>query len=191
VIDQVAGDGEGVFADDADGQAVGERGLGLDAHRPARRECRREAGGVGRLDADHLHFGIEVLDGGRHASNQAAAANGNDDRIQVRHLLDHFQPDRPLAGNDPQVVVAVNVSELLGHGQLVGLGLRLAEAGAVQDHRRSQPPAVGLLHQRGIRRHDDGHRNAELAAVRCQGQGVVAGAGGHDTPFFLRLVELQ
>jgi hypothetical protein len=52
--------------------------------------ARLERGGEGgaplRLDADDTDRGVERLDGERHPRDQAGAAHGHDDRVEIGHL---------------------------------------------------------------------------------------------------------
>jgi hypothetical protein len=50
--------------------------------------------------------GVEGLDGKGDASDQTAAANWNDNGVDVRHLLHHFQSQGALAGHYVWVVIA-------------------------------------------------------------------------------------
>ena len=56
------------------------------------------------LDADHLDVGLERLGGDRNAGNQPAAADRDDQRVEVRRVLEHFERDGPGAGDDLRIV---------------------------------------------------------------------------------------
>mgnify|MGYP007012762318 CR=1 FL=1 len=70
------------------------------------------------LHAVDLDVGLQALDGKGHAGDQAAAAHGHDDGIQVGQLVKDLQTDGALTCNDLFVIVGVDE----GHA---GLGLQL------------------------------------------------------------------
>lgn len=49
--------------------------------------------------------GVEGLDGKGDASDQTAAANWDDDGVNVGHLFHHFQPQSALSGHYVWVVI--------------------------------------------------------------------------------------
>ena len=66
------------------------------------------AGGTLGLYAVDLYLRPQALDGKGHAGDQAAAAHRHDDRIQIRQLVQNFQADGPLAGDDLIVIKGVD-----------------------------------------------------------------------------------
>ena len=55
---------------------------------------------VGGLDADDLDAGLDRLGGNRRARDEPAAADRNDQGIELGHLLEHFQRDGAVAHRD-------------------------------------------------------------------------------------------
>ncbi len=60
------------------------------------------------LDPDHLDPRLQRLGRRRHAGNQPAAADRNDQRVEIRRILEHFQRDRPRAGHHRDIVERVD-----------------------------------------------------------------------------------
>ena len=84
--------------------------------------------GVGRqlrLDADDPRRRAERLHGGRDARRQPAAADRDEDGGEVREVLGDLEAARPLAGDDPVVVVGRDHREAALRGQALGDGLAL------------------------------------------------------------------
>ena len=145
---------------------------------------RGQRGRVGRhglgLHANYADRRVEVLDGHRHPGGQAAAADREDHRADLRALLHDLEPDGPLAGHDVRVVIGVDEH---GAGPLrvgEGLGQDVFHAGSVQHDLRSVA-ARGLdLGQRRALGHDHRGRAAEQAGRERDALGVVARAGRDD-----------
>ena len=150
----------------------------------------KHAGGVAGLDAVDLHRGLELLDGIGHAGDEAAAADGHDDRIHIPHLLEDLQADGSLAGDDLVVVKGVDegsASLLLGfHRSGVGVVIGAGH----QHHLGAQ--ALGGLHLADGGR--IGHVDHALRPLAGGGQGdalgVVAGAAGDDSGLLLLVAQL-
>ena len=86
------------------GDAVRDGRRGVETHRAAfvqRVAHRRERVG---LHADDAHLRPPRLHRQAHATREPAAADGHDDRLDVRPLLQHLEADRALAGDDPLIV---------------------------------------------------------------------------------------
>lgn len=190
-VHQGTGDFERVFPHDADGQAVRQSRLGGDASAMPFRKGGSEAGGIGRLDANDFDARLQVFECRGDTRHQPAATDGDDDGVHVRHLLDYFQTERSLAGDDGQIVVAVDVSEGLLRRDFVRLRLGFPKAGSMHDNRRPRPTAVDLFYERGIRRHHDGHWNSKLGTVIGQCECVIAGTRRDDAPLLLLRIQQQ
>ena len=110
------------------------------------------------------------------AGHQPAAADRNDDRVEVRRVLEHFEPDRARAGDDLRVV------ERSGRRRSRS---RAPARAPWRKRRRTSSPcsttvgavALGLrhLHRRRRLRHDDGRRNAEPLGMIGDRLRVIAG----------------
>ena len=148
------------------------------------------AGRPGSLYAVDLYLGVQVLDGVGHPGDQPAAANGDHHGVGAFQLVQNFQADGPLAGDNLIVIKGVDEggpSLLLeleggGVGVVVGpfhqadlcpqlfSGLHLADGGSVGHADQGFDPALGGGH---------GHT-----------LGVVSGAAGQDAVLLLLLGEL-
>ena len=63
---------------------------------------------VRRLDADHAHGRLERLHHQRHSAEPAAAADGSDQHVDVRDLLEDLQRGGALPGDDRVIVEGVD-----------------------------------------------------------------------------------
>ncbi len=131
-------------------------------------------GGAGWLDADDLHVGPGLLDGGRDAGGQSAATDGHEHGRDVGPLIEDLEAGRALAGDDPRVV------ERRHHGESAlggfGLGARAAirRRRAREDHLRAERPRPVDLDLRRRRRHDDDRGRPERACRERHGLAVIA-----------------
>ena len=107
---------------------------------------------VRRLDADHAHGRPVALHRHRHAGDEPAAADRHDDRVELGPVLHHFEPQRPLSGNQLLVVERVDVGQPFVANQLLCLLVRLVPDGAVQDDLRAVAARCRDLRRRGVRR---------------------------------------
>ena len=57
------------------------------------------------LHAVDLDVGLQALDGEGHAGDESAAAHRHDDSVHIGQLVENFEPDGTLTGNDLLVVV--------------------------------------------------------------------------------------
>ncbi len=141
-----------------------------------RAQARRMVG----LHADDAHLRPQGLDRGADAGEQPAAADGDDDRVEVRRLLEDFERHRALAGDDVGVVERVQERELVAARDFLRAGARFAEIGPFQHHRGAELAAIGHLDQRRELRHHHGHRDPQQRAVIGDALRVVARRGGDD-----------
>ena len=114
------------------------------------------------------------------ASHQAAAADGHDQNVQIRHILKQFQGHRALTGDHVRVVEGgyEQFAGFLGMGQ--GGIPRGVEIDAFQNDLCAQvlgPPDLG---EGGAFRHVDGRRDVQSPGVIGHALGVVTGRGGDD-----------
>ena len=182
--------GEGGVAGVLDGDAVGKGMDRIQGDLMALAMALEHAGGVEGLDAVDLYRGLELLDGEGHAGNQAAAADGHDDRVHIPHLLENLQADGALTGDDLVVVKGVDKGRA---GLLLGLdrgGVGVVVGAVHQDH--LGPQALGGLHFADGRR--IGHIDHAPRPLPGGGQrhalGMVAGAAGDDARLLLLLSQL-
>ena len=148
------------------------------------------AGGVLRLHAVDFYLGVQRLDGARNAGNQPAAADGADDRIHIRQLIENFQTDCALTGDNFLIVEGVDEGHagflLQLAGVVVGVVIRaLNEA----DLRAEGFGGFDLADRRAV-----GHTDNRLDTHAGRGERdtlrVVARGAGNNAGFALFLVQL-
>jgi len=152
---------------DGRAQAVGDgRDLfrGHDAAGPERTGGIIGARGFG---GDHADAGAQGLGGHGGAAEQAAAADGAEDEVEVGVVLEQFDDGGALAGHDEKVVVGMHergagFRQDLRAGRLAGGGGGLAESDAVRPSARHCEPFDG----RSWPHHDVGG-DARKRAVRA------------------------
>jgi hypothetical protein len=180
VVDPAAEQLQGEVAGALDGDPVGDGQCGGGRHGLAAAQRLRVRRAGGDLDADHLDVRLGALDRDRHAGAQPAAADGHDDLGQVRHVLEQFEAERALTGDDVGIVERVHEREaaLLGPGPRGREALVDRPAALVDDRSLS---ARGLdLGERGVGGHEHLADDAAIAGGGGQRLGVVAGRSGHD-----------
>ena len=162
----------------ADRNAVGNRALalcvggaldGVDHGRELR-----------RLHANDVDAGLEGARRGGDAGNQAAAAHGNHQRIQVRLVAHHFQADGALAGNDQGVIKGVDEGQAALLGQGAGVLAGLVKALAKQHHLGAEAARALELDGGGVHRHDDHRVQTEALRMVRHALCMVAGRGRND-----------
>jgi len=151
------------------------------------REARRAFG----LDTDDHDLGALSLDRRANARDQSAAADRDDDRLDIRCLLEDFEPHRPLTCDHRLIVERMDEREAVARRDFARMRARFGEVGAMQDHSGAQMAAVGDLDQRREQRHHDGRRNAEQTGVVRDALRVVAGGGGDDAALALPARQLR
>ena len=100
------------------------------------------------------------LDEGRHARQQAAAADADEDRVQralalCRHLLEDFPANGALTGNHQRVIVGRDVGGAARFDNLGGVRGSLVVGIAVQHHLAAEAAHRIDLDGRGGARHHD------------------------------------
>ena len=140
---------------------------------------------VFRLHADHADLRKQVLHVRRDARDQAAAADGDEDRIErlAGLLPQDLHADRALAGDHVGVVERMNESELALARDRQRVIVSLVVFVAVQDHLAAE--VDHRLHfdaRRGLRHHDR-RRDAAALGSECDALRMVAGRGAdHAAP---------
>ncbi|MCY1522753.1 hypothetical protein D9M68_576200 [compost metagenome] len=129
------------------------------------------------LHADDLDAGLERLGRGGDPRNQAAPADGDNQRIQLRLVFQHFQRHRALPRNDGLVVIRMDHGQPALLRQLVAARLGIIEGVARQHHFGAETARIGDLHGRREARHHD-HRG-HPHAVRVVGHALRVVAGRH------------
>ena len=181
LVEELAADAEGLGADLAHGDAVGEEPNLRQRHPLAGVDRRGHAGGLFRLDADDLDLGAQVLDEAGDPRGQPAAADGHEDRLdRIGMLAQDLHSHRALPGDHVGIVVGRHEREPALDLEPARLGECLVETVAEQ-HDLATAPAHGVdLDARRRARHDDRRRDPELGRCQRHALGVVAGRGGDD-----------
>ena len=78
-----------------------------------------------RLDADHLDLRLQRSHRLRDPGDHAAAADRHHDRVDIRDLLQDFERDSALPGDDRGVIVAMDIREAPLFGERIGMGTSL------------------------------------------------------------------
>ena len=148
-LDLAAADLEREVAGERRREPVGDR-VGLDAHAVAGREARGEGLRALGRDADDARAPVERRDDAR---DQAAAAGADDDCLDVRHVLEQLERERPVAGDDERIGVRVDedaplLLDDLEHAVVGGggIGRREVDGRAVAARRLDLERAHALPH---------------------------------------------
>ena len=179
VVEEGRAQAEGLIADPAHGDALGEQADALESDRPGGVESCRQAGGLLVLDADDGDIGHELLDQDGDPRSQTAAAHGHEDAVELGVLLNHLQPDGALTGDHPRVVERGDEGQPLGGGQALGLGLGGVEVLSDQADLSPQRAHGVDLDARGDGGHDDSGPDTQDRGAARDSLGVVARRGGH------------
>ena len=121
----------------------------------------RERGRARRLHADDPDARLPLRRRECDAGDEAAAADGHDERVDVLRVLEELERDGALACDDVVVVERVHVRAPALAGDLERDGVRFVVA-AVGEHRlRAAALDRGELRERNALREHDGHRRAD------------------------------
>ena len=182
-LDDRAGAGAWVFDRDALG----------DGRSAARRLGSGDGAGHGRvgrrLHPNQADGGVQRLGGNGDAGHQAAAADRRDDGVDLRRILEDFQPDGSLPGDDAVVVVGMDQGQAISLHQLVGEGDQVGEFVALLQHPGAEAFGAGDLGEGRAKRHGDSCRNAQPAGVVGDALGVIASGNRDDAEPALQLAE--
>ena len=132
------------------------------------------------LDAHDAQRRLDRFRRNGDAADQAAAADRDDQRVELRHRLEHLQPDRALPRNDQRIVVGMDEDHAAGFAVTSRERSRLLQRRAGNDHLGAVMPGVLDLHHRRAHRHHDGGGNAEPLGVIGDALRVVARRHGDD-----------
>ena len=173
---------EGFLAHQLDRRAVGEEAHIGQFDALAGGQGLGHGVGVHGFHADHLDVRTHALDVGRHAGQQAAAADAAEHRVDgLGVLAQDLHADGALAGDHFHVVVGVNEGELFGLFQFLGVAVGVGIAFAGQHHLAAMALHGVDLDGRGGGGHHDHRAHVELLGRQGHALGVVAG-GGADHP---------
>ena len=173
VCDELAGDLERHVADRLHGDAFGQRLAPVDRLESGERALQRRIGL--RLNADDLQVGLEMLRGHRASRNQAAAADRNEQNVEIGDVVQKFEPRGALSGDDERIVVRMNEREPFGRRDLMSASGGIRQRIARQNHARTELFGASNFRERRRPRHHDRRRNAEPAALIRDGLRVISG----------------
>ena len=149
----------------------------------------RHAGRAGGLHADNAALGPQVLHRVGQPRDQSAAADGHEDHIHVRQLLQDLQADGALSGHNAVIVEGVDERQSLLVPQAHRLGIGVVVHAGYQYH-------VGAVAAGGLDLGDgralrdaDGGLDAHVPGGESHALGVIAGGAGDDAPFLLLVGE--
>ena len=128
------------------------------------------------LDADEADARPERAQGDRDSRGEPAAADRDQHRLDVGHLLGELEPDRPLSRDHVLVLEGVDEGGARLLDALERLGERVVEALAGQDGLAAVGQGRVDLRHRRVGRHVDRRVDAELARRPGDRLAVVAGA---------------
>ncbi|RPK55824.1 hypothetical protein EES42_41760 [Streptomyces sp. ADI95-17] len=163
-------------------QAVGDSGGDLgqgDAVAATHRQ--QGVGAFPRFHADDLDAGVEVLGDRGGPGGEAAAADGDDEALDLGVVGEKFQGNGPGPGHDVPGVRRGDDGQAVTGGDLGHEGVAVLGIPAVGDDPATQRADAFDLRGRGVGGDDDGGRHFEEPAGQGQGLGVVAG-GCADQP---------
>ena len=112
-----------------------------------------------RFDAVDAAAGTSRLHGGGHPGDEASASDADDDHIDVRHVLDQFEPERAVSGDDLRVVEGMHEGEAFHVSKTLHLRKRVTDVRAMEHDPRPVAEARVDLRANGALRHHDGDRH--------------------------------
>ena len=172
-----------------DGNALGER-IAAQRHLAALDRAFHRRVELG-LDSDQLDVRLDRARGDRDAGHQPAAADRDDDRVEVRRVLEHLEAERARAGDHLRIVEGVDEDVAVLERQLARLGEGIVDDLAVK-HDLGAVPAVWVTFTVGVDfRHHDDRRNPEPLCVIGDRLRVIAGRRGDDSALALFGRQLQ
>ncbi|CAH0308671.1 hypothetical protein SRABI128_04428 [Microbacterium sp. Bi128] len=194
VVDELADDAERQLARPAHGDAVGHGGDLLERDEGVGGERGWVGGGVFSLDADDADLAAEFFGARLHrdgnAREESAAADTHQDGVDVGDLFEDLQPDRPLAGDDVDVIEGVDKDGAAFIGVALGFRQRLVHVVAMQHHLGAVAAGGGELGQCNAERHVDPGLDAQALGCDSHALGVVSGRGRHDAALLFGVGEL-
>lgn len=146
--------------------------------------------GPAGLPGHELHLGPKFLEHAAHASDEPSSADGAEDVVDVRQLLQQLEADGALAGDHARVFVGVDEDHGSLLHQLFGVLEAVFDRLAMQDHGGTERLGVLNLRQRRAFGHDDGRLHAELPSGPGHTLRVVPRAHRQDTELALRGLEV-
>jgi hypothetical protein len=132
------------------------------------------------FDADDLDRRVCAARGDGIAGDQPAAADRDDENVEVGRVFQHFERDGALTGDDVRIVVRMHPDQIaLGRDRL-GARLRFGERLAVEHDVGAMRLGGFDFHERRRHRHDNGGGDIQAPGVIGHRLGMVAGRHGDD-----------
>ncbi len=135
------------------------------------------------LNADDLYGRVDAPCGRGDAGDEPPAPHRYDENLQVRLAGQHLEGDGSLTRDDPFIVIGMDQGESLFYGEVPGMVSGVREQFSVKDHLGPMLPCVLHLDVRGVQRHHNGGRDAELSAVVGHRLGMISRGHGDHPPF--------
>jgi hypothetical protein len=129
-----------------------------------------------RFDAEHAHVGACLFDRTSHACNQATAAHGHDDGLQIGHVGEQLETDCALPRHYQWVLERVHVDQSTFDADQGGALRGVVVARAVQNHSCTEAARSRDLDQRSRLGHHHRYCDSEARAVASDGLSVIARA---------------
>ena len=142
------------------------------------------------LHAVDLDVGLQALDGEGHAGDESAAAHRHDDGVHIGQLVENFEADSTLTGNDLLVVVGVDEGHARLFLQLHGLVVGVVVGTGYEADLRTEVLGVLHLHDGRAVRHTDDALDAAAGSGQRHALCVVARRAGDDALVALFFGEL-
>jgi hypothetical protein len=152
------------------------RGLHRRAPPPGPLHARRPR----RRDADDLDVRRTRSQTGRHAAQDRAVAEGNQDHVGTLRHVAQFDGDRPGAFRERDLPSVLDHPHSMRHGEPPGGILGRVEIVTVQHHARAQVADASKLQRARVSRRE--HRQLDATGAAGMGERLpqIAHAGGHD-----------
>ena len=130
------------------------------------------------LHAVDLDVGLQALDGKCHAGDESAAAHRHDDSVHIGQLVENFEADSTLTGDDLLVVVGVDEGHARFFLQLHGLVVGVVVGAGYEADLRTEVLGVLNLHDGRTVRHADDAFDAAAGGSQCHALRMVARRAG-------------
>ena len=183
VVDESLDDREGDVPGSLDRDAVRDRAHVRRLGRPAALEGGPVRRAARRLHADDATVGAQRLHHRRNPGEQPAAPEGNDEHVDLGHVLEHLEGEGALPGHDQGIVERAHERPALALCRGLRRSLRVVERLALEHDGRAVAAGRGLLGERCTDRHVDGGGDAEGACRERNALRVVARTRGDDPGF--------
>ena len=195
IVHQLLDDGERHLAGAAHRNTVSDGGNLLQRHQSIRCQRQRVRCRVFRLNTNNLDLLAELLllraDSSGQTSQQTAAANTHNHGVNIRNLLQDFQTDRALTGNNVFIVEGVHEHRAGLFGVALRLRQSLIHGHAVQLNLSTVVTGCSNLRQRRTQRHVNTGFNAQTVSSQGHTLSVVTRARRHNAALLLLLGKLR